>query len=152
MHEKTSAMSKSNDKADIPHELRAKLAAFDSSLTSVEKRFQPLLDTPLNELNATVIWFSALSSEIANNSFDTNTWNGYYFNFRGGFRKNRLFFNKVDNHMIYLSCFIPVFRQNRLESLPSIPVTLAFQTAYKSSQLHLHVMCPLFSDNQKDIP
>lgn len=47
-------MSKSNEKGDIPHELRSKLAAFDSSLTTVEERFQPLLDTPLNELNATL--------------------------------------------------------------------------------------------------
>lgn len=47
-------MSKSNDKADIPSELRGKLAAFDSALTTVEERFQPLLDTPLNELNATL--------------------------------------------------------------------------------------------------
>ena len=47
-------MSSAHNKSDIPHELKGKLAAFDSALTTVEKRFQPLLDTPQIELNATV--------------------------------------------------------------------------------------------------
>lgn len=53
-------MTKSKGKSDLPHELKGKLAAFDSALTTVEKRFQPLLDIPQIELNATVCQFSIL--------------------------------------------------------------------------------------------
>ena len=47
-------MSGTHDNSDIPHELKGKLTAFDSALTTVEKRLQPLLDTPQVELNPTV--------------------------------------------------------------------------------------------------
>lgn len=41
-------------RSEIPHELRGKLAAFDSSLNNVESEFEPLLKVSQIELNSKV--------------------------------------------------------------------------------------------------
>lgn len=47
-------MSDHTKKSEIPHELRGKLASFDSSLNNVENEFEPLLKVPQMELNEKV--------------------------------------------------------------------------------------------------
>lgn len=45
-------MPEEQNKSEIPKELHGKLAAFDSALTDVEKKFEPLLKSSQVELNA----------------------------------------------------------------------------------------------------
>jgi hypothetical protein len=53
-------------RSEIPHELRGKVAAFDSSLNNVENEFEPLLKLSQIELNAKVIRSNFILNTVKN--------------------------------------------------------------------------------------